>query len=116
MLPNSKKIYNLNDIEENEHKYFDNIFYKEIWINENGLEQRLIVTYSPKYKNYQRDVRFGQVCRTVKMVEKGKIDSKNPNSPSRMIKTSYVTPAGEVANKVNFDINAKLIQNEETYD
>ena len=116
MLPNSKKIYNLDDVEENEHKYFDSIFYKERWINENGLEQRLIVTYSPKYKNYQREVRFGQICRAVKMVEKGRIDSKNPNSPSRMIKKSHVTPDGEIANKVNLDINTELIQDEEMYD
>ena len=33
------------------------VLYKEKWINENNLSQRLIVTYSPKYKNYKQKVR-----------------------------------------------------------
>ena len=37
--------------------------YKERWINEDGLEQRLIVTYSLKYRIYQEQIRNRQVER-----------------------------------------------------
>ena len=36
------------------------IYYKERWIHENGLEQRLIVTFSPKYKRYHESIREKQ--------------------------------------------------------
>lgn len=40
-LSGSKKEFNINEIDEIVHK--ESIFYKERWINEEGLEQRLIV-------------------------------------------------------------------------
>src|SRR5699024_8850099 len=44
-----KKI-NLHDIQaDDQHTY-----YKERWINEDNLEQRFIVTFSPKHKRYQQ--------------------------------------------------------------
>ena len=60
-LIGSSEMYNINDIESDEKKikdFKDKTFYKERWIKENGLEQRLIVTYSLKYKNYQRKIAF----------------------------------------------------------
>lgn len=38
-------------------------FRISVWINEDGLEQHLIVTYSVKYRNYQRLVRERQIER-----------------------------------------------------
>src|SRR5699024_4560101 len=35
-------------------------YYKERWIKENGLEQKLIVTYSPVYQQYQSSIRQEQ--------------------------------------------------------
>lgn len=60
----TESIYNINDIDEEQ--YHDMIFFKERWINENGLEQRLIVTYSIKYRDYQRRIRNDQICRATK--------------------------------------------------
>ena len=54
----SKKEINLNNLTEED---YDKIFYKEKWINENGLEQRLIVSYSQKYADYQKHVREEQI-------------------------------------------------------
>lgn len=65
-LSGDTKKYNINDIEKDEASielYKDRIFFKERWINENGLEQKLIVTYSLKYKNYQRQIRNSQIER-----------------------------------------------------
>ena len=44
-------------------------FYKERWINEDGLEQRLIVTYSLKYRIYQEQIRNRQVERAQKLID-----------------------------------------------
>ena len=57
MLPGSNKTYNISKLRTDEkliEEYRDKIFYKERWINEDGLEQRLIVTYSVKYQEYQK--------------------------------------------------------------
>ena len=35
----------------------------------NGLEQRLIVTYSVKYQEYQRKIREGQIQRALKLLK-----------------------------------------------
>ncbi len=50
---NCSKEINLNEINRDE---LDKIYYKERWINENGLEQRLIVSYSVKYAEYQKKI------------------------------------------------------------
>ena len=47
-------ITKIEETEELKEKYKDCIFHKERWIKEDGLEQKLIVTYSLKYKGYQR--------------------------------------------------------------
>ena len=83
-IDGSENEYNLNEINEND--YMDTIFHKERWINENGLEQRLIVSFSPKYKYYQRDIRLSQIERAEKNILKGKSSqTRNTNSPNRFI-------------------------------
>ena len=70
-LSGDKKIYDISKLEETEESrelYYDRKFYKERWINENGLEQKLIVTYSIKYKDYQRKVRNSQIERASKLI------------------------------------------------
>ena len=47
---------------------YDKVFYNDRWINEDNLEQHLIVTYSIKYRNYQRTIRERQVERVMKYV------------------------------------------------
>jgi hypothetical protein len=59
-LTGSKKTYDLSRLDKimaragdnDKEKLSSNVFYKERWIKEDGLEQRLIVTYSIKYRNY----------------------------------------------------------------
>ncbi len=45
-ITNDPKVYDLSKIDDE--KYYDTVFFKERWINENGMEQRLIVNYSPE--------------------------------------------------------------------
>ena len=64
---NSKKLLNLNDIDNSSSN--EEIYYKERWINENGLSQRLIVSYSPKYATYQKNVRLSQIEKSSKVIK-----------------------------------------------
>ena len=71
-LPNETKTYNISKLRTDEKlikKYKDTVFYKERWIKENGLEQRLIITYSVKYQEYQKNIRNNQINRAMKIIE-----------------------------------------------
>ena len=114
-LGKSEQKYDISAIDEE--KYFDCVFHKERWINENGLEQRLIVSFSPKYKNYQRSIRQRQIDRAVKMISKGKSAyTRNPNSPARFIEETQMTMDGEIAEKTSRSLDTDKVSEEERYD
>ena len=114
-LGSGKETYNISKIDEDFH--MNSVFHKERWIKENGLEQRLIVSYSPKYKHYQQQIRSRQVERAVKIVEKGsKAKTRNLNSPSRFVEEIQLTMDGEVAEKISRHLDEKKIAEESMYD
>ena len=117
-LSGDKKNYNLDKIEENEELYKDKIFYKERWINENGLEQKLIVTYSIKYRNYQKQIRNSQIERAQQAINNKniKLDKCNPNDYKRFVKNTSITGDGEIANKKILSLNQEQIEKEEQFD
>ena len=120
-LPNEKKTYNISKLRTDEklmEQYKDKTFYKERWIKENGLEQRLIVTFSVKYQEYQKHIRESQINRAKKLIETNpRIIGKTKHSdPQRFIKTINVTDDGEVAEKSNYSINQSVIDEEAKYD
>ena len=116
-LVNDSKNYNLKNINENEELYKDKIFYKERWIKENGLEQKLIVTYSIKYKNYEREIRNRQIERAKEAITKNiKIDRYRQTDYKRFVNKTNVTKDGEIADKKVYTINSKLIETEEKFD
>ncbi|MDY6018340.1 MAG: IS1634 family transposase [Anaerococcus sp.] len=111
----SKKIYNINDIDEEE--YEDTIFFKQRWINENGLEQRLIVSYSIKQRDYQRSIRDKQVDRARKIISSpSKMKERNLNSPKRFIAETSITNDGEICDKKILKLNEDKISKEEMFD
>lgn len=50
----SNKFINLNDLDESDPSVFNAIYYKEVPIYSKKLNETMIVTYSPKYKAYQK--------------------------------------------------------------
>ena len=95
----------------------DGIWYKERWINENGIEQRIIVSFSPKHRAYQRYIRSRQIERARKSADSNKkTTTKNPNSPSRFLDEVRYTENGEVADNVEIVVNDGRIAEEEKYD
>lgn len=93
------------------------LFYKEEPYTTKKLHQRLIVTYSPKYAEYQRTVRSRQIERAEKMVESGKAKRtrKNPNDPARFVGKNVITENGEKI-KTEFFLDLEKIEEEEKYD
>jgi transposase len=109
-----KKTINLLDLDMEKDQQ---TYYKERWIHENGLEQRLVVTFSPKYKRYHQAIREKQVERALKKMDKpNQLGKKRANDPARFIHSTHVTPDGEVAEKVSHTLNQSQIQEEAIYD
>lgn len=120
-VANSEKTFNISKLRTDEkliEKYRDTIFFKERWIKENGLEQRLIVTFSVKYQEYQKNIRNNQINRAKKIIEANPDKLKKPkqNDPKRFIKTINVTSDGEVAENSIFAIDQSVIDEEAKYD
>jgi transposase len=116
LLPESNKLYDLREVDED--LFSENTFYKDRWIKENGLEQKLIVTFSFKYRNYQRTIRSAQIQRAQKIVDTnpGKLKKAGPNDYKRFIKKTSCTPDGEVADRDRFSVDEDVIGAEEMYD
>lgn len=120
-LPGDNKTYNISELRNNDtlkKEYYDKVFYKERWINENGLEQRLIVTFSVKYQEYQKRIRENQINRAKKLIESNplKIGKPKQNDPKRFITTINTTSNGEAAEEFHYEINQNIIEEEAKYD
>lgn len=64
--PGSRNFINISTLDESDKQVFNTIFYKEIPM---GEDETLIVTYSPKYKAYQRTIRQAQIQRAQKLID-----------------------------------------------
>lgn len=113
------KFINLSELDLNDPDVFNTVYYKEIPVTNGPLEETVIVTFSPKYRDYQRKIRESQIERARKMITSdGKIkkNRKNPNDPSRFIETVHVTSDAEVAENIIATLNTEAIAEEEKYD
>lgn len=108
------RLVDLGQLEENDH---DGLFYKEEPYSTKKLENRLLITYSPKYAAYQKEIRAKQVERALRMLKDGnhKKTSRNPNDPARFIDKAEVTKDGGKADILYFLDESKIAE-EERYD
>lgn len=113
-LSGSKKQFDISKVSDEEHG--ESIFYKERWIKENGIEERLIVTYSPKYRIYQEKLRERQITRAIRKMGSGHADRKRNTDPARFIKTLHCTENGEVADRSVLSLDEDKILSEMDYD
>lgn len=114
-LEGSRKLYRLSELDEEAD--YEKTFYKDRWINEDGLEQHLIVTFSLKYKKYQQEIRQRQLHRAEKFVDKpSKLNRKKSNDPKRFVIQEHCTNDGEIADKTLTSLNEELITTEEKFD
>ena len=120
-LIGSNKTYNIEKLREDKtliELYKNKTFYKERWIKEDGLEQRLIVTYSVKYQEYQKNIRNNQIDRAKKLIEKNpqKLGKPKQNDPKRFIEVISTTENGELTSETHYSINNNAIEEEAKYD
>lgn len=108
----------LRSLDEKDEEVFNAVYYKEIPVVTGSMDETIIVTYSPKYKAYQRKIRARQIERAEKIIASPgrKHKGKNQNDPMRFVKKTSVTPEGEIAEKSIYDLDTEQIQKEEMYD
>ena len=117
--PGKGGFVDISKLDESDTEVFNTVYYKEIPYETSKLSQTLIITYSPKYKAYQENIRAEQVKRAEKMISEGgkiKKTRKNPNDPARFITKHAVTKNGEVADEESWSLNQDKIDEEAMYD
>lgn len=124
--------YTLDEINklENYEEFKNVIFYKKHKVSEirnekstekveSGIEdENIIVTYSLKYSEYQKNIRKSQIERATQAISAGgkKLGSRNQNDYRRFIGKTSATDDGEVATKEAFFIDSERIEEESNYD
>ena len=112
------RFIDLRTLDETDEEVFNTVYYKEIPVVTGNMDETIIVTYSPKYKAYQRKIRARQIERAQKIIASSdrKRKGKNQNDPMRFVKKISVTSEGEAAEKSIYDLDMEQIRKEEMYD
>lgn len=95
----------------------DELYYQDFPLD-GKIQERMIITYSPKYAAYQKNIRLKQIQRAENMIkENGKIKKqrRNLNDPARFIETIINNENGEIIEK-NYILNEAKILEESQYD
>ena len=123
---NNKSI-NLKNIEKYDSSN-KNIYYKEILLDRTKkdaetkekitLKERMIITFSPRYAAYQKNIRDAQIVRAKEIIEKHPEQySKLPqNNAKRFIQKENITSDGECAEKYKLYYKNELEKYEEQFD
>ena len=111
----SRKTYRISELDPVED--YQTTLYKDRWINEDGLEQHLIITFSLKYRAYQRKIRGRQIEKASSFLDHHSILTKrSANDYKRLLSEEHITRYGEVAEKSLVELDMKKIAEEERYD
>ena len=130
-----RKEYNLDEIDADENSrtaFYGRTFYKEEWFIDSvdvyddvlqktvkrDLSQRLIITFSFKYKDYLKAIRDGRIERAKKLIAQGEnaVKRKGKNDVREYIREVNFTEAGEVAENKAFSLNEDAILEASRYD
>lgn len=114
----SDQFIDIRTLDESNEEIYNTIYYKEVPVVTGDMDETLVVTYSPKYKAYQRKIRARQIERAERIITAPgrKRKGKNQNDPMRFVKKTSVTTDGEIAEKQVYDLDEEQIQKEELYD
>lgn len=130
-----KKTYDLAEIDADENAkvlYYDRTFYKEEWFIDEveiydeelqktvkrNLSQRLILTFSFKYKAYLQAIRDRRIERAKKQIKQGDkaVNRRGRNDVRDYIQEVAYTETGEVAEHKSFALNEAAIAEAANYD
>lgn len=62
------KFIDIRTLDESDEEVYNTIYYKEVPVVTGDMDETLIVTYSPKYKAYQRKIRARQIERAERII------------------------------------------------
>lgn len=98
--------------------YGDRTFYRERWIvnEKTGFSQRMIVTFSYKYRDYLRMLRQREIDKADDNARKNRTSAKSYKDPNRFLSETYITGDGEPAVYRTVALNLDAISDEEKYD
>lgn len=84
---------------------------------ESGIKitETLFVTFSMKYFLYQQKILGKQIDRAEKKIEKGDVESHNPNDINRLINKDAATKNGEACDKTVLSLNTEQIAEEKKF-
>lgn len=112
--------YDISELDLDREK--EHLYYRERWFKEDrsavkAYEERLIVTFSPKYALYQRQLRAQHIEKALRMIErKSEKSRQTQQDPRRLISTVKCTDDGEVALNTVMSLDAELIEKEKDLD
>lgn len=114
----SREFIDISDLDETDEEVFHSIYYKEVPVVTGSMNEILIITYSPKYKAYQKKIRSQQIERAEKIIRSSckKRKGKTQNDPMRFVKESTVTKDGEIAENKIYELDEEQVAKEELYD
>lgn len=114
----SNRFIDISTLDESDPDIYESVYYKEVPVVTGSMDETVIVTYSPKYKAYQRKIRAQQISRAQKMITQPgkKRRGKNQNDPARFVKTVSITDDGEIAPRHLYSLDTERIAAEEMYD
>lgn len=113
----SNRFIDISTLDESDPDVYETIYYKEVPVVSGDMDETVLVTYSPKYRAYQKKIREQQVSRAIRMIEQPgkKRRSKNQNDPARFVKSVAITADGEVAEKHIYGLDTERME-EARYD
>ena len=121
-LCGSRKKYHLSDLEDTPENR-EKIFYKQMFLEgydeerDITFDQTLIVTYSLKYKQYEKSVRDRQIERAKNyLAHPSSVDRRSQTDAKRFIRRTSVTKEGEIAEKAIYQIDEAAVAEEARYD
>lgn len=112
----------LDDLDETDEKLFDLVFYKEKYVildEESGRTERLIITYSLKYKRFMQRKRERDLKRAWRLIAQKMLkqsDLKKGNDVTRYIKVKNKTADGQEAAVTTCEIDGEEIKRQMAYD
>ena len=114
-------IYSLDDIDESLPGVSDLIFYKERYAvldEESGKTERLIITYSVKYRRFMEHKRSKDIERAEKLIKQRRLKKSDlkKNDVTRCIQVQNTTASGEEATETSYELDAEEIGRQAQYD
>lgn len=113
--------FSLDDLDDEDPENYERVFYKERYVvnPKSKVEERVIVTYSLKYRDFMRHKRENDLKRARKLIAAKnlkQIDIKSTKDIRRYIKSVHTTKDGQQATENDFSIDETAIQADSRFD